>query len=85
MSDTAVPQARANRRLLMVLGIVCGLYGVFCAAVYTVNLSQQPGSDFMVYYTAARAWFDGDLDRLYDGARLTATSTPISRHGWQSR
>ena len=37
---------------LIVVAIVCGLYGLFCAAVYAVNFSKQPWQDWMVYYTA---------------------------------
>ncbi|MBV9828220.1 MAG: DUF2029 domain-containing protein, partial [Alphaproteobacteria bacterium] len=91
MSDPTGAQTPASRKLLGVVGIGCALYGAFCAAVYAVNLSQQPGSDFMVYYTAARAWLDGNLGLLYDGERLTAylntdfaawLAKPLTYHAW---
>src|SRR5437763_1652895 len=69
----------------------CALYGLFCAAVYSVGFSKQPGQDWMVYYTAARAYLDGNLPLTYDGMRFTAQMNayfadrlahPLSFHPW---
>jgi alpha-1,2-mannosyltransferase len=83
--------APSARRWLIVVAIVCGLYGLFCAAVYAVNFSKQPWQDWMVYYTAARAYLDGNLPLIFDGERFTAQMNaafadwlphPLTFHPW---
>ena len=54
------------------LGIVCGLFGVAAWVLYVWALSGDPGQDWMVFYTAARAYFDGNLPLIFDGEALTA-------------
>jgi alpha-1,2-mannosyltransferase len=82
--------ALARSRLILV-GFVCGFYGLFAAIIYAINFSKEPGQDWMVYYTAARAYLEGDLPLLFDGERLTAQinvhfldwlSRPLSFHPW---
>lgn len=82
--------ASARSRLILV-GLACGLYGLFAAVTYAIYFSKQPGQDWMVYYTAARAYLEGDLPLLFDGERLTAQmnvhfldwlSRPLSFHPW---
>jgi alpha-1,2-mannosyltransferase len=79
------------RSKLTVVALICGLYGTFCAIIYAINLSKQPGQDWMVYYTAARAYLDGNLPLTFDGVRFTAQMNayfadrltyPLTFHPW---
>jgi alpha-1,2-mannosyltransferase len=83
--------APSARLWLIVVAFVCGLYGLFCAAVYAVNFSKLPWQDWMVYYAAARAYLDGNLPLIFDGERFTAQMNadfadwlpqPLSFHPW---
>lgn len=76
---------------LVVAGIVCTLVGAFAAALYAVYFSSQPGQDWMVYYSAAQAYLDGNLPLIFDGDRLTAymnayfadwLQRPLTFHPW---
>jgi hypothetical protein len=60
------------RTWLLGVGIVCGLYGLCAMAIYAIHFAEYPWQDWMVYYTAARAAFDGNLPLIFDGERLTA-------------
>ncbi len=71
----------STRVKLIAVAFVCVLYGAFCAAVYAHNFAGQPGADWMVFYTAARAYLDGNLPLLYDAERLTA-HVNASLAGW---
>jgi alpha-1,2-mannosyltransferase len=82
--------ASARSRLILV-GCVCGSYGLFVALIYAINFSKEPGQDWMVYYTAARAYLEGNLPLLFDGERMTAQINvdflgwlprPLSFHPW---
>jgi Glycosyltransferase family 87 len=82
--------ASARSRLILV-GCVCGSYGLFVAVIYAINFSKEPGQDWMVYYTAARAYLEGNLPLLFDGERMTAQMNvdfldwlprPLSFHPW---
>jgi alpha-1,2-mannosyltransferase len=85
--------ALPSRRRLVAIGLVCGIFGLFSAAVCAVNFPRHPGvgQDWMVFYTAARAYLDGNLPLLYDADRLTAhmevafadwLAEPLGFHPW---
>ena len=61
-----------SRLCLGVVGLVCGLYGLFAAGVYITYFSGHFAHDWMVYYGAARAFIDGNLPLVLDGDRFTA-------------
>src|ERR1051325_8490291 len=76
-----------SRLCLGVVGLVCGLYGLFAAGVYITYFSGHFAHDWMGYYGAARALFppggmvfsgrarafiDGTLPLVLDGDRFTA-------------
>jgi hypothetical protein len=82
---------RAARLNLRVVGLVCGLSGLLGWAFYVATFSREPSQDWMVYYTAARAYFDGNLPLIFDGNRFTAAlnerfadwlSWPLPLHPW---
>jgi hypothetical protein len=85
--------APSSRRRLIAIALVCGIFGLFSAAVCVVNFPRHPavGQDWMVFYTAARAYLDGNLPLLYDADRLTAhmevafadwLAEPLGFHPW---
>jgi hypothetical protein len=55
-----------------VLGAVCGVFGLTGWALYLWAFRGDPGQDWMVFYTAARAYFDGNLPQIFNGETLTA-------------
>jgi alpha-1,2-mannosyltransferase len=82
--------ARARRRLLTV-GAAAACWGAASIVIYAIYFVKNPWQDWMVYYGAVRAWFDGDLPLLYDAERFTAylnavfaewLSRPLSLHPW---
>src|ERR1700730_4107763 len=54
------------------LGIVCGISGIAAWILYLWAFHGDPGQDWMVFYTAARAYLDGNLPLIFDGQQLTA-------------
>ncbi len=60
------------RLWLIAVGFVCSGYGLCAIAIYGIYFGKQPWQDWMVYYTAARAYLDGNLPLIFDGVRLTA-------------
>ena len=83
--------ARCQRRDPVAIALVCGVFGVSAWAFYLWAFCSDPGQDWMVFYTAARAYFDGDLSLIIDGDRLTAAlnnrfadwlSFPLNLHPW---
>jgi alpha-1,2-mannosyltransferase len=88
-SQMALP----SRRRLIAIALICGVFGLFSAAVCAINFPRHPGvgQDWMVFYTAARAYLDGYLPLLYDADRLTAhmeaafadwLGEPLGFHPW---
>ncbi|HEX3861344.1 MAG TPA: glycosyltransferase family 87 protein [Stellaceae bacterium] len=61
-----------SRRQWLGFGIVCSAVGLVAWAFYLWAFHGDPGQDWMVFYTAARAYFDGNLPLIFDGDRLTA-------------
>ncbi|MBV9828222.1 MAG: DUF2029 domain-containing protein [Alphaproteobacteria bacterium] len=46
--------------------------GLIAWLFYTWVFRRDPGQDWMVFYTAARAYYDHDLPLIFDGQALTA-------------
>src|SRR5579884_749981 len=63
----AMPQRRATA-----LALVCGICGLLGWALWLLALREDPGQDWMVFYTAARAYFEHRLPLVFDGEALTA-------------
>ena len=71
---------------------VCGLCGIAGWTLWALILNRELGQDWMVFYTAARAYFDGDMGLVLDGGRLTEMinqryigsflSSPLDFHPW---
>jgi len=59
-------------RTLMIVAAICGIAGIAGWTLYLWAFHGDPGQDWMVFYTAARAYFDGNLPLIFDGERLTA-------------
>jgi len=51
---------------------LCGFAGSVGWVFYILGLKGLPAQDWMVFYTAARAFLDGNLSVIFDGADLTA-------------
>ena len=49
-----------------------GFLGLLGWAFYLVAFYREPSQDWMVFYTAARAYWDGNLPLVFDGDRFTA-------------
>lgn len=58
--------------MLLFLGLGCGLFGIAAWVFYGWAFGRDPGQDWMVFYTAARSFVDGNLPLIFDGERLTA-------------
>lgn len=61
-----------TRRQALSLGLICGAFGILAWVFYIWAFSGGPGQDWMVFYTAAAAYFDGNLPLIFDGEALTA-------------
>jgi hypothetical protein len=79
-----------QRDLALVAGL-CGLFGLAGWGFYLHSFADVPGEGWMVYYNAARAYFEGNLPLLYDGERSTALlnarfadwlTQPLPLHPW---
>jgi hypothetical protein len=62
--------ARANT--LASVGTGCAILGLAAWVFYFRAFAGSRGEDWMVFYTAARTFFDGQLSLIYDGDKLTA-------------
>jgi alpha-1,2-mannosyltransferase len=75
----------------VVAALTCGVFGL-AAWVFDLWLFRSaPVQDWMVFYTAARAYFDGNLSMIFDGDALTAAVNhrfaewldfPLGLHPW---
>jgi alpha-1,2-mannosyltransferase len=81
----------SRRRLLWFASAVCSLFGIAGWVFYGWALHGDPGQDWMVFYTAARAYLDGNLPLIFDGQQLTAAlnqrfsswmSIELNLHPW---
>ena len=70
-----------NRQQLALVTLVCAAAGLYGWAVFLSTFGHDgaigprynaPGTDWMVFYAAARAFFDGNLPLIFDGHRFTA-------------
>jgi alpha-1,2-mannosyltransferase len=78
-------------RQSVALAAVCGASGIAAWTLWVWVLKAEPAQDWMVFYTAARAYFDGNLPLIFDGDALTAAlnerfvawlATPLNLHPW---
>ena len=81
----------STRLRLLAVAVACGMLFALAAPVYVLFFSRHPGHDWMVYYSAARAYLDGNLRLAFDGDALTAhmnaafagwLSEPLTFHPW---
>src|SRR5580765_3790065 len=76
-SDAAAPSGGTpgvplSPRGILALAAICGSFGIAAWVLWVWVFSDIPGQDWMVFYTAARAYFDGNLPLIFDGEALTA-------------
>jgi hypothetical protein len=73
------------------LAVVCGVFGLLAWAFDLWIFRIAPLQDWMVFYTAGRAYFDGNLPLIFDGNALTAAinqrfagwlGLPLGLHPW---
>jgi hypothetical protein len=78
-------------RQSVALAAVCGASGIAAWTLWVWVLKAEPAQDWMVFYTAARAYSDGNLPLIFDGDALTAAlnerfvawlATPLNLHPW---
>ena len=78
-------------RQMVVLAAICGTCGVLGWTLWLWVFGSEPAQDWMVFYTAARAFFDGNLPLIFDGETLTAAlnqrfaaclALPLNLHPW---
>src|SRR5712691_3839944 len=78
-------------RQALALAAVCGAAGIIAWALWLWVFLSEPAQDWMVFYTAARAYFDGNLPLIFDGEALTAAmnrrfaewlALPLNLHPW---
>ena len=71
--------------------VLCGVFGVIGWAFYVISFKREPLQDWMAYYGAARAFWDGNLALLFDGYGFTDDlnqrfgdwlSWPLPLHPW---
>jgi alpha-1,2-mannosyltransferase len=83
--------AAHGHRALPIMCVICGSLGFLAWAFYGAALSREPFQDWMVFHTTARAYYEGYLASIYDGAWLTARlnerfadwlSWPLPLHPW---
>src|SRR5580658_5163872 len=92
--------APSRREAVIVATVVCGLFGLYGWAVFFSSFGYDgsigprynaPGSDWMVFHAAARAYLEGHLPLIFNGdwltARLNASysawlSSPLPFHPW---
>ena len=80
---------RRQRAAVVAVCAVAGIYGwaVFLATFHHDGLIgpryNAPGIDWMAFYAAARAFFDGNLALIFDGHRFTAHENQMFA-GWLS-
>ncbi len=81
----------SRRKDLLLIGSICGLFALLGWAFYGLLFSFAPAQDFMVFYTAARAYIEGHLSLIFDGDAFTAQvnasfghwfSRPLDFHPW---
>jgi hypothetical protein len=78
-------------RRFVITALICGIFGLAGWAFDLWFFRIAPAQDWMVFYTAARAYFDGNLPLVVDGGALTAAinqrfaswlASPLALHPW---
>src|SRR5712691_4851147 len=78
-------------RQMVALAAICGTCGVLAWTLWLWVFASEPAQDWLVFYTAARAYFDGNLPLIFDGEALTAAlnqrfaawlALPLNLHPW---
>src|SRR5437588_8699192 len=78
-------------RQALVLAAICGTAGLLAWTLWLYVFLSEPAQDWMVFYTAARAYFDGNLPLIFDGEALTEAlnqrfvawlALPLNLHPW---
>jgi alpha-1,2-mannosyltransferase len=81
----------SDRCAAVAICAVCVLLGMSSWAAYIAMLRPAPGLDWMVYFTAARVYLDGNLPIILDPLRFTMTlndrfsgwlAHPLGLHPW---
>lgn len=81
----------SKQRNLAAVGFLCCVFGLAGWAFYLEAFRVAFGEDWMVYFNAARLYFEGQIDLLYDGVRSTALlnarfghwlAHPLPLHPW---
>jgi hypothetical protein len=81
----------SHRCAAIAICAVCVLLGISSWAAYITMLRPAPGLDWMVYFTAARVYLDGNLPIILDPLRFTMTlndrfsgwlAHPLGLHPW---
>jgi len=86
---------------LTVVAVICGCFGLYGWAVFISTFGQDgaigphhngaAGADWMAFYAAARAYFEGNLPLIFEGHRFTEyqnhlfadwLSAPLPFHPW---
>jgi alpha-1,2-mannosyltransferase len=79
------------RRDFWVIYVLCGFFGLLGWAFYLIAFSREPSQDWMVFYTAARAYWEDNLPLIFEGDQFTAVindrfstwlSWPLPLHPW---
>src|SRR5262252_9942711 len=75
----------------VIAAFICFGVGTAGWIFYILAFRRDPVQDWMVFYTTARAYLDGDPQLIFDGAQFTATlnqrfatwlSFPLNLHPW---
>jgi alpha-1,2-mannosyltransferase len=78
-------------RDLWLVGALCGFLGLLGWAFYLMVFYREPSQDWMVFYTAARAYWGDNLQLIFEGDRFTEAindrfstwlSWPLPLHPW---
>lgn len=81
-----------DRRQRVVIAVICALAGLYGWAVFVATFRHDgligprynvPGIDWIVFYSAIRAFFDGNLALIFDGHSFTAYQNQVFA-GWLS-
>src|SRR5216684_3288151 len=96
-NDRATPASKRTAaqmlspRQIMALAAICGTFGVLAWTLWLWVFLREPAQDWMVFYTAARAYLDGNLPLVFDGEALTTAlnkrfagwlELPLHLHPW---
>src|SRR5260370_26511759 len=65
-----------SSRQMVALAVICGTCGILAWTLWLWVFASEPAQDWMVFYTAARAYFHANLPLIFDGQALTAALNP---------